>query len=460
VANFDPNLFNSGVNPTGGPTFTPGNGATCYAGVNFNGYQCPAGEEKTVKDIFQPRFGFAWSPREKWSVRGGYGTFTEMWGANNYVNTFAPGFEITGSVATPNNVLTPLGFTLAQGPPAAEIQYPTPAARQPWSLNGQGTSYIPYQAKAAYVQQFSLDIQHQIGRVGLDAAYVGSKGEHLLFSRNIDETPAAFLGTGLGLLYPQYPAGGIPAGLYDGISNYNSLQLSARTVVSHGFTFRVNYTFSKTMDEFTSPGSCCTSDVGNYQNAYNPRSQYAVSGYDVPQLWSGSAVYELPFGRGKQLLNQGGLLNTFVGGWLISGVFQVHSGVPFTPLMATNLSGALNGGAWWPNRVCNGKLSNPSINMWFETTCFVQPAIDTYGDSTRDILRGPKWRNVNLSLAKHFALKKLGEGGQLEMRVDAYDIANHPNFGMPNVSIGSGSEGIITSANTNRNLQIGAKLSF
>jgi hypothetical protein len=462
-ANFDPHLYNSGVNPTdpsGQSNYPPGYGANCYAGVNFNGYQCPTQQEATVKDIFQPRLGFAWSPKEKWSVRGGYGMFSEMWGGNNYLNTFPAGWQTLGGVASPNNVLTPLGFTLAQGPPTSAIQFPGPAARQPWSLNGQGTSQMQYHAKAAYVQQWSLTIQHEIGRIGLDAAYVGSRGVHLLFSRNIDQTPAAFLGTGTGLPYPQYPNGGIPSNLYDGISVYHSLQMSARTMVSHGLTFRVNYTFSKAMDEFTSPGGCCTSDVGNYQNAYNPHSMYAVAGYDVPQLWSGSAVYELPFGTGKKLLNQGGLLNTLVGGWQISGVFQVHSGVPFTPLMATNLSGAQNGGAWWPNRVCNGKLSQPSINMWFDTTCFMEPTIYTYGNSTRNILRGPKWRNVNLSLAKHFALKKLGEGGQLEMRVDAYDIANHPNFGMPNASIGSGSEGIITSANTNRNLQIGAKLSF
>jgi len=238
-------------------------------------------------------------------------------------------------------------------------------------------------------------------------------------------------------------------------------------MVSRGLTFRANYTFSKTMDEFTSPGSCCTSDSGAWQNAYDPRSMYAVASYDVPQLWSGSAVYELPFGRGKQLLNQGGLLNTFVGGWQISGVYQVHSGVPFTPLMAYNLSGAINGSAWWPNRICNGTLSHPVVTTnsptttgWFDTSCFVAPAEYTYGDSRRDILRGPDWRTVNLALAKHFALRKLGESGQLEMRVDAYDIANHPNFGQPNSSIGSGAEGSITSANTNRNLQVGAKLSF
>ncbi len=479
-ANFTPDLYNSGINPTdpsGASNFPPGDGANCYGGVNFNGYQCPTAQIATVKDIFQPRFGFAWSPKEKWSVRGGYGMFSEMWGGNNYFNTFPAGFQINGSIITDNNILNLPTFPLNNGPtftlaspsiPQGAILYPGPAARQPWSLNGQGTSWMEYHAKAAYVQQFSLDIQHQIGRVGLDAAYVGSKGEHLLFSRQIDETPAAFLGQGLaGLPYPQYPGGGIPANIYDGISNYNSLQLSARTMVSHGLSFRVNYTFSKAMDEFTSPGSCCTSDSGAWQNAYNPRSMYAVASYDVPQLWSGSAVYDLPFGTGKQLLNHSGLLNTLVGGWQVSGVFQVHSGLPFTPLMAYNLSGAINGSSWWPNRVCNGTLSHPVVTTnsptatgWFDTTCFQAPAEYTYGDSRRDVLRGPDWRTVNMSLAKHFALKKLGEGGQLEMRVDAYDIANHPNFGQPNASIGSGSEGSITSANTNRNLQVGAKLSF
>ncbi|SPF40691.1 conserved exported hypothetical protein [Candidatus Sulfotelmatobacter kueseliae] len=479
-ANFTPNLYNSGINPTdpsGASNFPPGYGANCYGGVNFNGYHCPTAQIATVKDIFQPRFGFAWSPKEKWSVRGGYGMFSEMWGGNNYFNTFPAGFQINGSIITDNNILNLPTFPLNNGPtftlaspsiPQGAILYPGPAARQPWSLNGQGTSWMQYHAKAAYVQQFSLDIQHQIGRVGLDAAYVGSKGEHLLFSRQIDETPAAFLGQGLaGLPYPQYPGGGIPANIYDGISNYNSLQLSARTMVSHGLSFRVNYTFSKALDEFTSPGSCCTSDSGAWQNAYNPRSMYAVASYDVPQLWSGSAVYDLPFGTGKQLLNRSGLLNTLVGGWQVSSVFQVHSGLPFTPLMAYNLSGAINGSSWWPNRVCNGTLSHPVVTTnsptatgWFDTTCFQAPAEYTYGDSRRDVIRGPDWRTVNMSLAKHFALKKLGEGGQLEMRVDVYDIANHPNFGQPNASIGSGSEGSITSANTNRNLQVGAKLSF
>jgi len=476
-ATFDPKLYNSGINPTdptGKSNYPPGYGAVCYAGVNFNGYQCTTTQTAPMND-YQPRIGFAWSPRGKWSVRGGFGIFTEMLGANNYYNTYPAGFQTQGSVGTPNGILQPLPFTLSQGPPTSDILYPGPAARQPWSLNGTGTSGVPYHTKAPYVEQWSLNVQHQIGRIGLDAAYVGSKGEHLMFNRNLDALPGADLGLGYAYLpYPYWPAGGIGSNLYDGISNYHALQLGARTMVSHGLTFRVNYTFSKTMDETDTPGTCCTPDVGAYQDAYNPHAMYAVAGYDLPQLWNGSAVYQLPFGTGKKLLNHGGLLNTFVGGWTISGVFQAHSGLAFTPTMADNSPEEnINGGAWWPDRVCNGTLSHPVVTTnspttagWFDTSCFVPPTPDPvtgrprFGDSSRDILRGPKWRNVNLSLAKHFALKKLGEGGQLEMRVDAYDIANHPNFGMPNASIGSGSEGSITSANTNRNLQVGAKLSF
>lgn len=475
-ASFNPNLFNSGENPTtnnGGLPYPAGPGANCFAGVTFGNFHCPTQQEATIYDIFQPRFGFAWAPRgDRWSVRGGFGIYTEQWGANNYYNTFAPGYGTFGSVSTPDPVRVLLPFTLAQGPPASDIIPSGPSARQPWSLNGNGTSGVPYHVKAAYVEQYSLTVERQIGPVALDAAYVGSRGLHLLFGRNIDQTPEAFLGQGFaGLPYPQYPGGGISMNLYDGISNYNALQLSARTRATTALSFMASYTFSKTMDEYDSPGTCCTPDVGGYQNAYDPAAMYAVAGYDIPQLWNGSATYHLPFGRGRALLNRGGLVNNLVGGWRLSGVFQVHGGLPFTPTMADNsFEGIINGAAWWPNRVCNGKLSHPQVvsslpngaldTGWFQSTCFVQPAPNTFGNSSRNILRGPSWRNVNLSLAKGFAIPKLGEAGRLELRVDSYDIANHPNFGQPSASIGSGGEGTITSANTNRNFQVGAKLSF
>ena len=465
-ANFDPTLPNPGPTDPNLPGFTTGKlGALCYAGQTFGTHHCPTAQTKTIADIFDPRIGFAWSPKDTWSIRGAYGIFGEMNGANNYTLGFAPGWAIQGSLNSPDNgVFTPAFFPLSQGPPAGSIIFPNAAMRTPDLLNGQGASYVDYNARAAYVQQWHFSIQHELlGHIGFDAGYVGSRGVHLLFPRDINQIPQALLGQAAAAAnvnlfrpYPQYP-GGIGSNLFDGISNYHSFQFSARAVASHGLSFRVNYTFSKALDETTTSGWCCTSD--NYQNAFNPRANYGPTVSDIPQLLNGSFVYELPFGQGKAMLNQGAVLNGFLGGWQLSSVFQLHSGLPFTPVMLTNNSFS-QAGAQYPNRICNGTLADPTINQWFDSACFAQPATATFGDSGRNILRGPKWRNMNLSLGKNFGIRKLGERGQLQVRVDAFDIFNHPNFGMPNPNIGDSAVGVITSANTSRNLQLGAKLSF
>lgn len=449
IANFDPTL----VNPATG---TPG--ALCFAGQTFGGVYCPRAQQKTIADIFDPRVGFAWSPRSTWSVRGAYGIFTLMTGANSYTSGFAPGWAIQGSLTTTDN-LTPV-FPLSQGPPAGSIIYPTEAARNPAMLNGQGISYLPYHTSTPYMQQWHFDVQHQIrGSIVIDAGYVGSRGVHLLRSADMDQVPAQLLGPGNAQLnrpYPQY--NGISANLFDGISNYNSFQLSGRKEFSHGLSFIVNYTYSKSLDSWTQPGWCCSADT--WQNAYDWRANYGDSLTDAPHLFSGSFIYELPVGNGKAFLNRGGIANGVLGGWRLSSTFQAHSGLPYTPTMGTaNLSGSL-AGSWYPNRLTNGALSNPSINGWFNPNAFVQPAAFTFGNSGRDILRGPSWKDMSLSLAKNFRIRQLGESGQLQVRVDAFDVFNISNFGMPNSSIGAAGVGVISSANTSRNLQLGAKLTF
>jgi len=447
--NFDPNLMNPGTGTLG---------AMCFAGQNSGGHACPRAQEKTVPDIFDPRIGFAWSPRSSWSIRGSYGIFTMMWGANSFTSGWAPGWSIQGSLTT-TDMMTPV-FQFSQGPPPGSIIYPSAAARTPDMLNGQGTTYNPYNTPAYYTQQWHFDLQHQLrGNIVLDAAYVGSRGIHLLFFRDMDQVPANLLGPGNTQLlrpYPQYY--GIGADLYDGISNYHSFQLSARKEFSHGLSFIANYTVAKTLDAQTSPGWSGASDT--WQIANNWRVNYAPALMDIPQLLNGSFVYELPVGSGKALLNHHGVLNGVLGGWQLSSTFQLHSGLPFTPTMGTaNLSSSL-AGAWYPNRVSSGVLADPSINLWFDTNAFVQPDPYTFGNSGRDILRGPSWKNMSLSLAKNFRIRPLGEGGRLQMRADAYDVFNHPNFGMPDASIGTDGIGVISSSNTNRNLQLGVMLSF
>jgi len=124
-----------------------------------------------------------------------------------------------------------------------------------------------------------------------------------------------------------------------------------------------------------------------------------------------------------------------------------------------NNSGSL-AGTWFPNRLGSGRLAKPTINDWFNAADFVQPAFGTYGNSGRDILFGPSWRQLDASASKHFKLTKLGELADFQVRVDASDVLNNPNFSNPDSAIGTPGVGIITGANTSRSLQFAGKFTF
>jgi len=180
----------------------------------------------------------------------------------------------------------------------------------------------------------------------------------------------------------------------------------------------------------------------------------------MPHVWNGMFIYELPVGQHRRFLNRGGLANAVLGQWQVSSTWGVNSGVPFTPIMAgPNLSGSL-AGSWRPNRIRSGILDNPTIDQWFDTGAFVQPAPFTFGNSGRNILRGPGFRNLDAGLMKNFSLPFLGDSGVLQFRADAKNVFNHPSFGLPNASIGSAAAGTIRSALPGRSLQLGATLRF
>jgi hypothetical protein len=280
-----------------------------------------------------------------------------------------------------------------------------------------------------------------------------------LFARDINQVPQALLGPGNAQgrrPYPQFTS--INGILWDGQSNYNALQLRAATHASHGLHFIANYAWSKTLDNATASGSA--TNVDTYQNSYDPAANYGLSELNDPYMVNGLASYELPFGHRRRFINRSGILSQIVGGWQGSAYFQVHGGIPFTPSMGTaNLSNSL-AGAWFPNRVGKGILAHPTVNEWFDTSAFQQPAPYTFGNSGRNILIGPNWRSVDASLEKTFDLDRLREGSGFQFRVDAFDLPNHPNFGQPNASIGTSGAGIISSANTSRNLQFTGRLRF
>ena len=454
VYSFDPNLTNPATNTLGA--------------VWYGGQDGRSALEKTLWDVFSPRLGFAWAPTQNWSIRGGYGTFTMMRNSSTYGNGLGSGWGWTG-YETSTDLMTPI-FQLSQGLPSARF-YPLPTGLTPDAKNGQPVSYVPYNTPMSYVEELHLDVQRRIpGDIVVDAGYVFTRGVHLGFGRDIDQVPQSLLGPGNAQLnrpYPQYQ--GISAALFDGFSNYNAFQLSLRKQFAKGLMFLVNYTGSKDMDTGMGSGWGGAENIDAWQNAYDPHANYALSTLDLPQTLNGAVIYQLPFGAGRRFVNRGGVLGAVVGGWQGSSMFLLHSGSPFTPVVGTaNLDGSLAGG-WYPNRIGNGKLANPTINDWFDTSAFVTPAPYTFGDSGRDVVRGPDYRDLDFSLAKDFPIKKLGEAGKLQIRADAFDVFNHPNFGEPNNAIGTPGAGVISSTvgagqsssgSTSRNIQLGLRLVF
>jgi hypothetical protein len=162
-----------------------------------------------------------------------------------------------------------------------------------------------------------------------------------------------------------------------------------------------------------------------------------------------------------------GIADEVLGGWRANGVFQIHSGVPYTVRTSNNgqdLSGsAANqcgcGFSWLPNQVANPAVPNPSITEWFNPAAFATPATGTFGNERRNALIGPNWRDLDLSLGKAF---KLVEGIRFEIRADSFNAFNHPNFDGPSTSTGTGvvGGGVITAANGARSIQLGGRLTF
>ena len=441
-SDFDPTLTNTVTN-------TPG-------GIWFAGQAGRTAMEATKKALFVPRVGFAWTPREKLVVRGGFGIYFLPWSCDTYCNVSPSGFSIINSAISTNNI-TPV-FSLVQGPPA--YAQPSASNRTNAIANGQATGYWIYQPPMAYSEQGQLGLQRQVSeKLLVEAVYVYTKGTHLEFPRDIDQVPGDLLGPGdaqLNRPYTQYQ--GISTNLYDGESSYNALQLSAQKKQSHGVSFTVNYALSKTMDD-------CAWDhnygVGcPWQIASKPQATWSLSQMDVAQRFTGSFVYKLPENVGKSLTSGRGVLNAVAGGWQVSGIFDAEGGVPFPVTMSgANLSGSL-AGTWLPNRIGSGALSNPSIQQWFNPGVFVAPSPYTFGNTGRNVLRGPGFWDLDFGLAKSFRLKFLGEKAFLQVRGDAYDVFDHANFGQPASAIGALGVGVITRATTNRTVQLGARIEF
>ena len=175
---------------------------------------------------------------------------------------------------------------------------------------------------------------------------------------------------------------------------------------------------------------------------------------DIRHRLTLSYLWELPFGKGKALLNHGGIVNAVLGGWQTNGILTVQSGLPFSPVLQTSTTNCC---ASRPDVVHSP--DNPhTLQRWFDLTAFGTPALYTYGNAGRDILFGPGRTNWDMSLFKNFVIR---EQTRFELRAEAFNVFNHPQFGLPNPNIGNGQAGTITSTVGNpRQLQMGLRFQF
>jgi hypothetical protein len=222
--------------------------------------------------------------------------------------------------------------------------------------------------------------------------------------------------------------------------------------MGNGIYALVSYTFAKCMDNGSVESAPPTLSL--------LKQNYGLCSYDITNNLTISSVYQLPFGRGRALLNNGnGFVNTLVSGWELAGVFVDRTGQPFTPTLSSDVANTGVSGQW-PNRIGNGKLSNPTPNKWFDPAAFAIPTQYTYGNSRRDILRADGLSDLDATLKRTFSFGD-SKSRKLEMRMESFNLMNHPTFSAPSATIGSSSAGKVTSTlNANRIFQAAAKISF
>src|SRR5580658_2909298 len=405
----------------------------------------------TPKDLLSPQAGFAWNVfgDGKTVVRSGFGIYRDQ------LSSIVFGIER----------LLPPFFGVEE---FIFPQFLNPQnAAQTQSLDA---SVVTYNPKFPYAMEYNLNVEREIAQgIILSAGYFGARGNHL--TREAEENPFE---PALGHRYNPNLASPLAADLTDGQSFYNSFQVSVSKRYAHSLSWQFSYTLAHSVDDASVDSSVeSVNDPQTAQNIFDRKGSRGPSDFDIRQNFVANVVYDLP-GRGRLL-----------GGWRASGVASAHSGVPVTPVLAfdsadiqsldTSERPDLVGNAY--SGVCpNGtRVGTPSC--WFNPGAFAVPPAGQFGNAGRNILRGPAFAQFDASLHKDFAIT---ERRKITVGVEAFNLFNHPNFGVPSntqspLSLGGNGDAvfrdaagnfaanagqILTTVGTGRQIQLAGRFTF
>jgi hypothetical protein len=392
------------------------------------------------KNNVAPRLGFAYQVMPKTVVRGAFGIFYNLLPAS-YFGNYAANIPFEG-VET---------FEQPAGTPTITMNAPFSAtgafASNP-SVNTQHKTVTPY------TEAWNLAVERDLGRnLALRIGYVGQN--------NIKQNNSSGSGnTAPDINLPSPAAGPVQPRRFvqpwaaislldDPIfhSSMNSLQVGLHKQYGSNFTINAEYQWTRVLG------------TENFENPLTVGDSYGNIAGITPQVAVVSYSYLLPFGQGQLLLSgAGSLVNKAISGWRLSGITSYQGGQPFSVGFSTSVQGSVSGRA---NRVPGVPLypSNKTLHEWFNPAAFTAPPTYTYGSSGYNMLRGPRYQDWDASLEKNTVFK---ERINLQLRMDAFNAFNHPNFGTPNATVSNPSNfGEITgTTGENRTVEFAAKLSF
>jgi outer membrane receptor protein involved in Fe transport len=408
---------------------------------------------ETDRDNLGPRLGFAARPfgDGRTVVRGGAGIYFSL-------ETFNP---IRQQLAVTYPFVVREQYSrVAANPSLLTLSNPFPEGRG--GVQGLDTPFglaVAYDTPEFY--QYNLTFERELLRdLSLEVGYVGSQGRFLGRRYNLNQPrPVGLTATGgLSTVRPYARFGDIQYQDQRASSSYNALQTSLRRRARGGLTLLVSYTFSRAIDDASSTNNSTTGTQKFPQDVDNFGAERALADFHRAHQFSASFNYELPFGRGRRHgAAWRGVRQAALGGWQCNGIVTLLSGRPYTPQYS-----APEVGQQRPDLVGDPRSTIPA-GLFFNPAAFRAPRASAadpnlFGDAGRNILIGPAFSNVDLSLFKTFKVRK---DLRAQLRAEVFNAFNHPNFQVPVFLLDRSNVGRVTStANEGRELQLALKLLF
>ena len=360
---------------------------------------------------FGPRLGFAWQVAKNTVVRAGYGIYYDYVPQDILIANFTTSAGVATNPIGPKAIL-PLNFdpTAFNGTnPTANAPIMNGIAAAPYSI-----FVTPQNFHSPYTQNWNFNVQQKlVENASFEARYVGSKGTHLVRLTDLNEPNANSVSPN-----PNY--GAMDELTPSSSSSYNALQAIGRVQNVHGISGFAAYVWSKSIDDASDgidfvPGAAFPQDPGNLPAERGP------SLFDTRDRFTAAINYELPSSGSRPRLGSG---------WELNSIVTIQSGRPIPIANSTDTSGRF----YFNQRPNVVPGVNPILPNWTPSTgylnplAFIQPAYGTFGDLGRDSIFGPGYANVDFSITKN---TRLTERLNLQLRVEFFNIFNHPNFALP-----------------------------